>query len=76
MIEAIRQHSVRAFYLWGGSAPKWEMMRSFAHAYPRIIEQAAAPGPFIFRVSEKGRLHAVPLDGAVKQQRKRRSTDA
>lgn len=61
VLEAIRQHAVRAFYLWGASSPKWDAMRSFAYAYPKIIEQAATPGPYIFRVSEKGRLSSVPL---------------
>ena len=61
VLEAIRQHAVRSFYLWGGNAPKWEIMRAFARAYPRIMRQAAAPGPFICRVTEHGRLFPVPL---------------
>ena len=54
---AIKQHSVGCFYLWGAEATKWQIMRCFARAYDKIIQAAdTTPRPFIFWVSESGRL--------------------
>lgn len=61
VLEAIKQHSVRVFYLWGAGASKWATMRVFARAYDKIVQRAAGPGPFICRVSESGKLTDVPL---------------
>ena len=48
------------FYLWSAEALRWEKMRCFLRAYEDILEAAATtPRPFIYRVTEKGRL--IPL---------------
>ena len=60
---ALRQHDMGCFYLWGASALRWEKMRCFLRAYENILEAAArTPRPFIYRVTEKGRLvsHTIP----------------
>lgn len=55
--EAIRQHSIKVFYLWGPMAPKWEKMRAFVNAYDAIMKTVAEQsGPFIYRVSQRGHL--------------------
>ena len=57
---AIRQHEIGCFYLWGAEALRWEKMRCFLRAYENILEAAAnTPRPFIYRVTEKGRLTSI-----------------
>ena len=59
---AIKQHEMGCFYLWGGGALRWEKMRCFLRAYENILEAAAkTPRPFIYRVTEKGRLTYVTI---------------
>ena len=59
---AIRQYDIGCFYLWGGSALRWEKMRCFLRAYEDILKAAAdTPRPFIYRVTEKGRLTSVTI---------------
>ncbi len=59
---AIRQYDMGCFYLWGGSALRWEKMRCFLRAYENILEAAArTPRPFIYRITEKGRLISVTI---------------
>ena len=54
---AITQHDMGCFYLWGASALRWEKMRCFLRAYEDIVDATArTPRPFIYRVTEKGRL--------------------
>ena len=53
-IAAIKAHSVRCFYLRGGSDPTWNKVYNFVSAFPRIVEIAdQVPAPFIYQV--KGR---------------------
>ena len=59
---AIRQYAMGCFYLWGTQAVRWQKMRCFLRAYERIIETALnTPKPFIYRISEEGRLTAVTI---------------
>ena len=59
---AIRHYSMACFYLWGTQAARWQKMRCFLRAYERIIEAVdSTPKPFIYRISEEGRLTAVPI---------------
>lgn len=59
---AIKQHQMGCFYLWGAHAKRWQKMRCFLRAYERILEAGrSSPRPFVFRVSETGRLTEVPL---------------
>ena len=59
---AIKQYSMGCFYLWGAEALRWEKLRCFLRAYENIIEAAArTPRPFIYRVTEKGRLISVTI---------------
>lgn len=56
-LQAIRQHNIGVFYLWGANATRWEKMLTFARAYHRIIQAANdTPRPFVYRVHQNGRL--------------------
>jgi hypothetical protein len=59
---AIKQHKIGCFYLWGGSAPIWEKMRSFMRAYDAIQSRALlAPRPFIYEVTGNCQLKQIPI---------------
>ena len=59
---AIEDYGVGVFYLWGAEARKWEVTRTFACAYDRIVAWAnTTPRPFICRVSHTGRLSEVSI---------------
>ena len=61
-LSAIRQYSMGCFYLWGTQSFRWQKMRCFLRAYERILEATGStPKPFIYRISEDGRLTAVPI---------------
>ena len=61
-LQAIKQYEIGCFYLWGAEALRWEKMRCFLRAYERILEAArGTPRPFIYRVTEKGRLTSVTI---------------
>ena len=61
-VSAIKQYEMGCFYLWGAKAPRWEKMRCFLRAYENIVEAAGStPRPFIYRVTEKGRLTLVTI---------------
>ena len=61
-LSAIKQYDMGCFYLWGAKKRRWEKMRCFLRAYERIKDaEANTPKPFIYRVSENGRLSEVPL---------------
>ncbi len=59
---AIMDYQLGCFYLWGNSAPLWEKMRCFLRAFERILHtiQTSRP-PFIFRITETGRLTRIAL---------------
>ena len=53
-LAAVQTHSVRCFYLHGGSDVMWSTFCSFITAFPRIIEIAdQVPAPFIYQVKGK-----------------------
>lgn len=53
-LAAVQTHSVRCFYLHGGSDVVWSTFCNFITVFPRIIEIAEQePTPFIYQV--KGR---------------------
>jgi len=54
-LEAIRQHRVGVFYLWGAEEPKWEVMRCFAAGFDKIVHRASVTErPFAFKVQRHG----------------------
>jgi hypothetical protein len=60
--EAIKQHSVGCFYLWGASVGPWEKYVCFAKTYHRMTKLArAAPKPFIFRITYNFRIVPVKI---------------
>ncbi|MGE4240133.1 hypothetical protein [Ramlibacter sp.] len=61
-LSAIKQHNVGCFYLWGGSAKKYEKAQCFFRAYDRILRAiATTPRPFIYDVQRSGRLKKVKI---------------
>lgn len=53
-IAAIKAHSVRCFYLDGGSDPTWSKICSIVGVFPRIMEIAdKAQAPFIYQIRGK-----------------------
>ncbi len=61
-LEALKQHNVGCFYVWGSEASKWETMRTFARAYDRIVREAQrAIRPFAFKVQRHGGLTEIPF---------------
>ena len=55
-IAAVKAHSVRCFYLHGGSESSWATLRSLVIAFPRIVKIAGSERPpFIYHIQE-GRL--------------------
>lgn len=59
-IEAIKQHKVGCFYLYGASSLGWFKLRSLAHNFEKIqkICKTESP-PYIYRVSAYNRLSKV-----------------
>ena len=61
-LSAIKQFSVGCFYLWGSEAPRWEKLQCFARAFDRMFAlDSVTPRPFIFRVSQTGRIRGIPI---------------
>ncbi len=61
-LSAVKQYDVGCFYLWGGSAKKYEKAQCFFKAYDRILKAIAeTPRPFIYDVLKTGRLKQVPI---------------
>ena len=59
-VEAISQYSIGAFYLWGATESKWEVMCCFARGYTNILNEATVtPKPFIYRVEKRGNLNEI-----------------
>jgi hypothetical protein len=54
-LQAIRDHQVGVFYLWGANAKRWDKVRLFAKVYDKIVTviQSQRP-PFIYRVYKSG----------------------
>lgn len=61
-LEAIKQHRMGCFYLWGAQEKSWEKARCLLNAYEGIREAIAnAPRPFIYRILKSGELQAVTI---------------
>jgi len=61
-LSAIKQYQIGCFYLWGSEATRWDKLKCFARAYDRILEaETSTPKPFIYRVSQTGRLNPVKI---------------
>ena len=54
-LQAIHQHKLGVFYLWGANAKKWDKMRLFARVYDKImLVIRSEQRPFIYRVYKTG----------------------
>lgn len=61
-LAALKQYDIGCFYLWGSEAPRWNKLQCFARAFDRIADaEARTPRPFIYWVSETGRLRLQPI---------------
>jgi hypothetical protein len=61
-LRALKEYNIGCFYLWGSTATRWDLMRSFARCYDRLIDRATnTPRPFIYKVSKAGTLTVVKL---------------
>ncbi len=61
--EAIKQHSIKCFYLPGSGSTKWETYCRFVRSHQRLIRRAEEEAaPFIFDLKANGHLKAVPLE--------------
>lgn len=61
-LEALKQHNIGCFYLWGAEATKWEAMRAFARGYDNIIREASrAIRPFAFKVEKHGGVNEIVI---------------
>ncbi len=61
-LEALKQHNVGCFYVWGAEAAKWDTMRTFAKAYDKIVkEDERAIRPFAYRVEKRGNLNEIVI---------------
>ena len=56
-IEAIRQHKVKCFYLYGANSLMFFKVKSLTHKWEKIVSKIKSEkGPFIYRVSKSNRL--------------------
>ena len=61
-LAAIKQFDLGCFYLWGGSALKYEKARCFLKAYERILVAIeTTPRPFIYKIEKSGKLIEVKI---------------
>jgi hypothetical protein len=60
--EAIKQHRVAAFALWGAQLPTWDKLCHFFRAYPRVnfIIKTERP-PYVYRIKSNLRFVRVSL---------------
>jgi len=62
-IEAVKQHSIKCFYLPGSGATKWDTYCQLIRSHKRLMELADAEvAPFIFDVKRNGHLKRIVLD--------------
>lgn len=56
-LEAIRQHKVACFYLWGAQVPVWNKVGHLTAVYPKIRNVTnREKRPYIYRATENNRL--------------------
>jgi len=59
-IEAIRQHKIKCFYLYGANSLMFFKLKALAHNWEKITAKIKREtGPFIYRVSQHNRLGKV-----------------
>jgi hypothetical protein len=59
-IQAIRQHKIRCFYLYGANSLMFFKVKALAHNWEKISARIRQQkGPFIYRVSRFNRLNKV-----------------
>ena len=61
-LAAVRQHSLRCFYLPCASDGTWATLCNIIRAHERMMEIARSqPAPFIYDLRRNGRLYRVPI---------------
>lgn len=56
-IEAIRQHKVKCFYLYGANSLMFFKLKSLTQNWEKIVKKIKGEkGPFIYRISQHNRL--------------------
>ncbi len=56
-MEAIRQHNLKCFYLYGANSLMFFKLKSLAHNWEKISDRIKNErGPFIYRISQHNRL--------------------
>jgi hypothetical protein len=69
--EAIKQHRVGVFYIWGANATKWDTFRVLAHAFPKLVTLTKTTDrPFIFKIAANARFYPVDIDGRGKRRQR------
>lgn len=59
-IEAIRQHKIKCFYLYGAQLPSFFKVKALAQNWEKISEKIKSDkGPFIYRISMANRLSKI-----------------
>lgn len=69
--DAINQHRVGVFYLWGANATKWETFRVLSQAFPKLISLAnSTQRPFIYKIGANARFWSITIDGKIRTSAK------
>ena len=59
-MQAIQQHKIGCFYLYGANSLAFFKVGSLAHNYSKIAEKCGREKrPFIYRISDKNRLKKI-----------------
>ena len=59
-LEAIRQHKVGCFYLWGAQLPVWNKFVLFAQSFEKIEKAVRTDRkPFIYRINSRAQLKRI-----------------
>lgn len=60
--EAVKQHSIKCFYLPDATARTWKTLCALTRSHERMMQRClSTPAPFIFRLNANGRLTQVNL---------------
>lgn len=75
--QAIIQHQVGCFSLWGASAVQWKKARALLRAFEEIQRIATSePRPFLYRIIDSGRIERKNLIAEMPDDRTIRETAA
>jgi len=59
-LEAIKQHKIGCFYLWGAQVPTWYKIAHLSAIFSKIKKIADSKArPYIYRANQQNRLHLV-----------------